>query len=84
MTKQKQIKDPKEGMKTIKFCPLLLGREERKALTYGAGDYIVPVLYACKREDCVAFDSEKKWCNHYNQPTEYKYTVKYEPESEDY
>lgn len=56
----------------IKFCPLLTGKEERKALTYGQGDYVVPTLRVCMQENCVAFDSGEKWCNHYNSPIEGK------------
>ncbi len=70
--------------KKIKFCPMLTGKEERKALTYGAGDYTVPVLRICRREDCAAFDKDKNWCNHYNTPVEYNVKVVYDPGSEDY
>lgn len=54
----------------IKFCPLLTGQEEVKALMIGQGDCVVPTQRVCIQENCVAFDGGEKWCNHYNSPVE--------------
>ena len=58
-------------MNKIKFCPMLTGQEEVKALMIGQGDCVIPTLRVCMQENCVAFDSGKKWCNHYHSPVEY-------------
>ncbi len=62
-------------MNKIKFCPLLTGKEEVKALTIGQGDYVVPTFHVCLQEHCVAFVEKhdgEKWCNYYNSSVEYK------------
>ena len=40
----------------FKFCPLLIGKQEVKAVTYGQGDYTVPVLHPCVGNKCVAYN----------------------------
>jgi hypothetical protein len=51
----------------IQFC--LLPEEETKAFMAGHG---IPTPYKCLQEQCVAFDCNRKWCNHYNSSVEYK------------
>lgn len=33
----------------------MIGKEERKALTYGQGDVVVPIIYPCIGEKCMAY-----------------------------
>ena len=59
----------------IKFCPMLVGKEEVKALTIGQGDYVIPTFHVCLQEHCAAFVEKyggEKWCNHYHSPVEYR------------
>lgn len=42
-------------MSNFKMCPLMIGKEERKALTYGQGDVVVPIIYPCIGEKCMAY-----------------------------
>ena len=39
----------------FKMCPLMIGKEEHKAYTYGQGDYTVPIMYPCVGEKCVSY-----------------------------
>ncbi len=45
-------------MSKFKMCPLMIGKEERKAITYGQGDFVVPILYPCIGEKCMAYDGK--------------------------
>ena len=53
----------------LKFCPMLTGKEEVKALTIGQGDCVIPTLHVCLQEHCVAYvktlDGRGK-CSHYH------------------
>ena len=42
-------------MDEFKMCPLMIGKEERKAIAYGQGDCIVPIIYPCIGEKCMAY-----------------------------
>ena len=67
-------------MNKIKFCPMLTGKKEVKALTIGQGDYVVPTLNVCLQEHCTAFVENyfgEKWCNHYHSRVEYKAESEY-------
>lgn len=58
----------------IKYCPMLTGKEEVKALTIGQGDIVIPTLRVCVQEHCAAFVEKyggEKWCNHYHSSVEY-------------
>ena len=64
-----------QGMNKIKFCPLLTGQVEVKALMIGQGDYVIPTFNVCLQEHCAAFAEKpggEKWCNHYNSSVEYR------------
>lgn len=39
----------------IKLCPLLITREEVKAMLIGQGDYIVQNMRPCIKSKCVAY-----------------------------
>ena len=52
-------------MKDSKFQFCLLPKEETKAFIAGYG---IHAPYECVKEQCVAYDGSKKWCNHYNSP----------------
>lgn len=58
----------------LKFCPMLVGKQEVKALTIGAGDCVIPTFQICLQEHCAAFVEKydgEKWCNHYHTQVEY-------------
>lgn len=52
----------------IKFCPDLTGKEEVKAVLIGNGDFVRPVLHACIKEKCIAY--ENGICKKYNTKVE--------------
>lgn len=43
-------------MSEFKMCPLMIGKEEHKAITYGQGDYTVPIMYSCIGKKCMAYE----------------------------
>lgn len=43
-------------MSEFKMCPLMIGKEEHKAIAYGQGDYTVPIIYPCIGEKCMAYE----------------------------
>ena len=47
----------------IKYCPLLITREEVKAVLVGQADYTVQKMRPCLKEECIAYS----WgcCMHY-------------------
>ena len=59
----------------IKFCPMLTGKEEVKALMIGRGDCVIPIFRMCIQEHCAAFirtvDGKGK-CNHYHAFVDYE------------
>lgn len=50
-------------MNEIKLCPLLIQKEEHKALTYGSGDFTVSYLLPCIKDKCVSY--KNGYCNHF-------------------
>ena len=50
----------------VKICPMLTGKEERKAVAFGQGDVVVPTFRECLQEHCAAFIVGKYYCNHYH------------------
>ena len=52
----------------IKYCPLLITREEVKAVLVGQGDYIVQKMRPCLKEKCVAYC--KHWCSQFENSVE--------------
>lgn len=60
--------------KKIKFCPMLTGQQEVKALTIGSGDYTVPIMRLCLLEHCTAYTKTiggEGFCKHYHTKVEY-------------
>lgn len=58
----------------LKFCPMLTGKQEVKALTIGTGDCVIPTFQICLQDHCAAFAEKhggEKWCNHYHTQVEY-------------
>lgn len=53
-------------MSKLKFCPLLVGKEERKAIMVGQGDIVVPILYPCIKDKCIAYKDGE--CHFYHSP----------------
>lgn len=49
------------------FCPLLVGKEERKAIMIGQGDVVVPILYPCIKDKCVAYRGSDNYCEHFKK-----------------
>lgn len=43
-------------MSEFKMCPLMIGKEERKAITYAQCDRVVPIMYPCIGAKCMAYD----------------------------
>lgn len=56
----------KGEMSDLKFCPLLVGKEEHKAIAIGQGDIVVPILYPCIEDSCIAYKDGE--CQIYNNP----------------
>lgn len=54
----------------IKFCPDLTTHEEVKAMLIGQGDYTIPILHACIKEQCAAYKDGK--CLKYDNEVETK------------
>lgn len=52
----------------IKYCPLLITREEVKAMLIGQGDYTVQKMSPCLKEKCVAYC--KHWCSQFENSVE--------------
>lgn len=52
----------------IKYCPLLITREEVKAVLVGQGDYTVQKMRPCLKEKCVAYC--KHWCSQFENSVE--------------
>ena len=52
----------------IKFCPLLITREEVNAVLVGQGDYTVQNMRPCLKEKCVAYC--KHWCSQFENSVE--------------
>ena len=52
----------------IKYCPLLITREEVKAVLVGTGDYMVQNMRPCLKEKCVAYC--KGWCSRFKNAVE--------------
>lgn len=63
-------------MSDKKMCPLMIGKEERKAYKYGQGDIVVPILYPCIGEKCMAYDGNGN-CDYWMR------TIRTESEEED-
>lgn len=59
----------------LKFCPMLTGKEEVKALTIGHGDCVIPTFQVCLQEHCAAFVKTIGGggkCNHYHSLVDYE------------
>lgn len=54
----------------IKFCPDLTSHEEVKAMFVGQGDFTKPILHACIKEKCIAYDYKRGHCNKYDNTVE--------------
>lgn len=52
----------------IKYCPLLIAKEEVKAVLVGQGDYTVQKMRPCIKEKCIAY--YKGHCSEYENPVE--------------
>lgn len=55
-------------MKEIKFCPLLTGYEKREPILRGQSTFTFPILRACIKEQCAAYDNGH--CKHFGTSTE--------------
>lgn len=52
----------------IKLCPLLITREEVKAMLIGQGDYMVQNMRPCIKSKCIAYC--KGWCSRFKNAVE--------------
>lgn len=52
----------------IKFCPLLITKEEVKAVLVGTGDYMAQNMRPCLKEKCVAYC--RHWCSQFENSVE--------------
>lgn len=60
----------------IKYCPDLTSYEEVKAMLIGQGDFTRPVVHACLKEKCAAYDSQTSMCDKYKNSVIYYDEVK--------
>ncbi len=63
----------------LKICPMLTGKEERKALCIGQGDVVIPTLRECLKEHCSAYvitGYGQGHCNHYHSDVFYEEELK--------
>lgn len=64
----------------IKYCPILIVKEEMKAVLVGQGDYTVQKMRPCIKEKCIAYYkwhcSEKGYCLKYENLVEIDSEVK--------